>query len=518
MNIAAIPFKQAGIIDIGAHSIRLEIYQFHSDGRLEILEKTNREVNLGFDVFRHGLISPGNINLVCGIMSDFAARLREYGVTAFRAVATSAVREAGNRELLLDRVKLVCNITIEILESQEEARLLYAGVRRLLKERGKFPEGQLLCFAVGTGSLIVLFANHGLLRFEETIALGSVRIFDEYGKLEIKPERILDLLESQEIRPRLRQSAGYDPDKPCTVIGIGAGVRAMLKLRRSVMPEEKLVRLSATEVAALTEEAMRRAPLRLTDEYGMADHLAVSVAPSCGIADYFLKCFGAEELLIPGVTTRLALLEEMCSPPAPEEFEPDFLAVVRSIGEKYGYDARHAELTAMAALKIFAKLKSRYALSARDRRILEAASLLHDAGRFIDLRQHHRHSWYLIAHSQIPGLTELELRMAAAVARYHRKSPPKLTHPEFAELSSADRVRVSKLAAILRVADALVRSDSEKYRKLELHLSASALILKIEGNTDWLWESVYLAKKGDMFSEVFGLRLKFEETLSRTRQ
>lgn len=516
MNSSTAPFQQAGIIDIGAHSIRLEIYQFAPDGAMEILEKAGRAVNLGFDVFRHGVIAPANINLVCEIMRDFAGRLREYGVTVFRAVATSAVREAGNRELLLDRVKLACGITIEILESQEEARLLYAGMRRELERGNSFPDGQLFCFALGTGSLIVLFAHRKLLRFSETIALGSVRMFDEYGKVEMQPERILDLLESQEIRARLIRSASYDPAQPCTVVGMGAGVRALLKLAGRAMMPSGMAALGLETVAELTDHVMRESPLKLTSEYGLADHLAVSVAPSCGVADYFLRAFGADSLVIPAVTTRLALLDEMRRPAARDEFEPDLLAVVRAIGEKYGYDARHAELTAEAALKIFDKLKHRYALSGRDRLVLEVASLLHDAGRFIDLRRHHRHSGYIIAHSQLPGLTELELKLAATVARYHRGAPPKLTHPEFAAFHADDRVRVAKLAAILRVADALIRGDSDKYRRIEVHLSASALTLVTAGGADWLWETVHLAKKGDMFREVFGLPIKFEETLDRT--
>lgn len=516
MNPSETSFKQAGIIDIGAHSIRLEIYQFASGGRVEVLERMSREVNLGFDVFRQGVITPANVNLTCEIMLGFARRLREYGVTECRAVATSAVREAGNRELLLDRIFLACGIRVEILESQEEARLLYSGVKKLLVQRNEFPRGQVLCFAIGTGSLIVMFVKDGLLRFGETTALGSVRMFDELGKLEIKPERILDLLESQELKLRLIQTAGYDPAKPCSVIGIGAGVRAMLALRS--IPEEDVVRLNAAEVAKVTEWAMRTAPLVLTEQYGMVDHLAVSVAPSCGIADYFLKCFQASELVVPGVTTRLALLDEMRHPASREEFEPDLIAVTKAIGAKYGFDLQHAELTAMVALKIFDKIKRRYGLDDRDRMMLEVAALLHDVGRYIDLRQHHRHSWYLIAYSQLPGLSNLELKLAALVARYHRKSAPKLTHPEFIELNAADQVRVSKMAAVLRVADALVRSDSEKYRKLEIHLSGSELSIRIEGNTDWLWETVYLAKKGDMFAEVFGLKLRFEEILSRTRK
>ncbi len=511
-------FHQAGVIDIGAHSIRLEIYQIDSDETVEILEKASREVNLGFDVFRKGVITSENINRACAIMHDFARRLAEYGVSAVSAVATSAVREAGNRELFLDRLRLASGIEVRVLESQEEARLLYSGMKKLLLDQHEFPDGQAVFFAIGTGSLIVMFAKDRLLRFGETTALGSVRMFDELGKLEIRPERILDLLESQELVPRLVQTAGYDPQQPCAVYGVGAGLRAVLKLDHRFCRTGEIVRMDAPTVAGITKSAMQRPPLAIAEEYGMVDHLAVSVAPSCGIADYFLRCFHAPELAVLGVTTRRALFDEMLHPESSAEFHDDLIAVAEAVGAKYGFDRAHGELTAEVALRIFDKLKTRYSLNVRDRLVLEVASLLHDAGRYIDLRQHHRHSWYLIAHSQLPGLSELELKLTAAVARFHRKSPPTGAHPEIAELSSPDRVRVCKLSAILRIADALVRSDSEKYRKLNLHLSANELVVEIEGNTDWLWESVYLAKKGDMFGDVFGLKLKFSETLSRARQ
>ncbi|MEG2076063.1 MAG: HD domain-containing protein, partial [Victivallaceae bacterium] len=399
----------------------------------------------------------------------------------------------------------------------EEGRLLYSATSDLLKKNHLFPSKQALFFFIGTGSLIVMFTNHGRLQFSECSAFGSIRILDEFGGMGIRPQRMADLLKSMELKERLAHMANFDCHSPVEVIGVGAGLRSGEMLAEFTRCGNGQVRfLETTSFDELCRTLKSFTPLELEEKLNIVDHLAVNMVSSFAIAEYFVNEFSASRLLLPWLSTRSALVTNLLNPELEQEFRNDLLSAVENIGDKYNFDRRHAALVTNVAMKIFDKLKVHFQLNERDRIILECGAMLHDVGRFVDIRQHHKHSFYLISNSNLPGLSGRDLHLVAAIARYHRKSAPKNGQIEFDRCSVADRVVLQKLAAILRVADSLVRGETDKYLKLSIHLIDGALVFRNPGSVDTLLESVYLAKKGDLFREVFGLKLKFEEDLKRS--
>ena len=503
-----------GIVDIGAHSARLEIFQIAADGTYEPFESLIRPVNLGSDVFQDGMISPDNINLLCSILGDFAARMAEYQVENIRVVATSAIREAFNRELVVDRVFHASGLVIEVLESQEEARLLYLGTKEVLQQAKCFPSKRSLIFVVGTGSLIIMYLDKGHLQFSETIPLGSMRLGDEYGSLAFEEDKITSLLENFCMERRLSESTNFDPKEPTSVIGIGAGVRALIGIKFPEGVEKEMVlRTGKDELAELIKKALRMPAETLVKEYHIGYAVASYVAPTAGILAYFLHEVNCREAIFPAVTTRSALIAELIRNGRSEHdpFRADLLTAAENIGRKYSLDTVHAAGVADMALRIFDKLKRRYGLTARHRLDLEVACMLHDVGRFIDPRQHHKHSLYLISNAQLPGISDQERLVIAMTARYHRKSGPRSSHPEFVALGPAEKVAVLKLAAILRVADALQSSGGERLEGLKISLRNDELVLRVSGPVDIDWEKVCLDKKGDLFHAVYGLTFKVEK-------
>ena len=131
------------------------------------------------------------------------------------------------------------------------------------------------------------------------------------------------------------------------------------------------------------------------------------------------------------------------------------LESVKSLAEKSQFDRKHCAHTATLALQIFDQLSTIHNLDNSSREYLEAAARLHDIGYQIARTQHHRHSNYIIRNSELLGFNDNEINIIAHVARYHRKSHPKLRHREFANLPEKSKGIVRKLAAILRVADSL---------------------------------------------------------------
>ena len=190
----------------------------------------------------------------------------------------------------------------------------------------------------------------------------------------------------------------------------------------------------------------------------------------------------------------------------PDHFSGQVIRSALALGEKYAFDRPHALHVESLAVRLFRELVPDHILEPRHEILLRAAAILHDIGVFVSTRVHHKHSHYLIAASELFGLTTRDTALIALVARYHRRSPPRPAHPEFAPLDRIDRALVLQLAAILRVADALDRSHTQRIRIAGVARNRDELSIGVEDVGDLSLERVALETKGAMFESVFGMR------------
>jgi exopolyphosphatase/guanosine-5'-triphosphate,3'-diphosphate pyrophosphatase len=184
------------------------------------------------------------------------------------------------------------------------------------------------------------------------------------------------------------------------------------------------------------------------------------------------------------------------------------------LGRKYYFDEKHATIVSKLALQIFDQTKSFHQLDDEARLILEVAALLHDIGHYINVANHHKHTLYLIQSSPLIGLTSLQMDMVANVARYHRKSPPKLQHKPYEDLAPKQRMIISQLAAILRLADALDHEHASTVDSVEVEYKRPRFLFRLKGKGDMLLEKWALAAKRDMFESVFDANVVVEDLAS----
>jgi exopolyphosphatase/guanosine-5'-triphosphate,3'-diphosphate pyrophosphatase len=182
---------------------------------------------------------------------------------------------------------------------------------------------------------------------------------------------------------------------------------------------------------------------------------------------------------------------------------------VYHIAENFQYEANHAKQVASLALQIFDQTIKLHECGEEEREYLEAAAIMHEIGLFISHAQHHRHSYYLIRNSELLGFTEREKEIIANIARYHRKSHPKLKHEGFRLLSNDEQRIVVKLAAILRVADGLDRSHRSLLKSVHITVKGKSMTLRLhrksKANIDMeLWG---VDRKKQLFEETFDKQL-----------
>lgn len=518
-------------VDLGSNALRLRVVEAtaassppstqlpllkanakdtESGGFREILN-LRAPVRLGAEVFVTGKLAAPSIGQACAALREFRQAMNQAGVDAYRATATSAVREAQNGATLVERARREAGIELEIIEGVEEARLIQLAVVRRLA----LGERRALLVDVGGGSTEVTVLDSGQATFSMSLPLGTVRMLETY----LRDATVVDaararLLEEgidralAEALPHL-QKASFD-----LVVGTGGNVETLADLcpvKGGHLGFPKAI--DATLARQLRAKLFAMPSSERQKVYGLRPDRADTIVPAVSIFLRVAELFYQGAIVAPGVGLKEGILIELVDKYFDvwdEEAEASrVLASCTRLGRRYQFDEPHAEAVDRLASQLFDDLWNIHGLRSRDRMLLRAAAILHDIGDYVRYDGHHKHSQYLIQHSDIMGLSPEERTIVANVARYHRKGTPDPAHPSFRELDKDARARVRSLAAILRVADALDREHLGKVTGVrgEVDETKRKLVLHLSGDEDRALEEWTVKQKGDLLRDEFGLEI-----------
>ena len=512
------PARPVAVLDVGASAIRLLIAELPPGQPPAILEEASRAVLLGKDAFTGGRLGAGTIEATLRGLDGFRRIMDSYGVVRYRAVATSAVREAINRDTFLDRVRLRTGLNVEVIDGSEENRLTYTAVRDVLRDHEALVVGDALLVEVGGGSADLSFLRRGEPIHSGTYALGAVRMRQSLAAWHGSHEQRVRLFRRtvQNIVLDIRREIPLREARYFLALGGDARFVADQLLGEAADAPARLV--SRERFLAFCEETVALDDEQLVERYRLPLTELETLVPAILVYRELLLETQAENVLVPQATLRAGLLIDMVREDQGqgiEDFSRQVLASAAALGEKYQYDASHARHVAALSVRIFDDLQSEHGLGVRDRLLLEVAALLHDVGIFVSLRGHHKHAQYILSVSEIFGLSRDDMGIISNVARYHRRATPNKSHLPYTALDSDARVRVNKLAAILRVANALDADHLQKVRDVRVLREEDEWVLEVDGGGDLTLERLAAVARTDMLIEVFGRKLAFREAAGR---
>ena len=505
------------VIDVGSTSIRMVVAQIDGDLGIQPLDTLNQSVTIGSDTFSRGQISVGTTEDWVKVLRNFSTVLKGYNIDLrrdVRAVATSAVREARNRNEFLDRIYMATGINVEVIEGTEVNRLTFLGIQPLLRSHAVLQSGRLLVAEVGGGSTELLGLEDGRVSFAHTYRMGSFRLRETLEALhapETSQQKVLETEIDSGVR-QFREAVGTSQKKPkLLLMGGEARFAATWILKEADI--NRLHPLKVTDLAALGRRVMNMEAENIAKKYHLAYEEAETLGPALQIYLRLADAFNLKKLYVCGVTLREGLLAEAASGSAwTEDFVEQILHSIREIGRRYHVDEAHAACVTENALSLFHALRDEHKLGYHQQVILAVAAQLHDIGMFIGSSSHHKHSKYIIENCDIFGLGEEDIKLVALITRYHRRALPRPGHTDYNALTREDRLVVNKLSAILRVADALDRSHTQSLRNPTIRLSESRLVIEVPAGSEVSAEKRALAMKGQMFEQVYGksvaLRIK----------
>jgi exopolyphosphatase/guanosine-5'-triphosphate,3'-diphosphate pyrophosphatase len=447
-------------IDVGSNSVHMVIADVDPDGRIRVVDRVKEMVRLGRRTFVTGRLAPKAMDLAAQAMTTFGRLARARRVERIQAVATSAVREAANGPEFVRRLRRETGLPVRVISGGDEARLIFRAARHALGLEG----GPHLLVDVGGGSVELGLVQDGRPVWLRSLPLGVARLADRFVTAD--PSRSGHI---RQLERHLRREIGELLDQVrhaglTQAVGTSGTINTLVTMAAAARGADA-GRLHGTRATAEEIGRVRRRVLAADVEArallpGM-DAKRVDLMPAAAVlVDFILTRAGAPEIVACGWALREGLLLEMARVGGPAiRGSGARRRSVEALAARFAGENAHGRHVARLALQLFDATRGPLGLPAGARELLEYAALLHDTGHAIDHERHHRHSCYLIRNAELLGFDRLEIEIIAQVARGHRKQVPKTGEPELQALPARSRALVRALAALLRVADGLDRTQ-----------------------------------------------------------
>jgi exopolyphosphatase/guanosine-5'-triphosphate,3'-diphosphate pyrophosphatase len=503
-------------IDIGTNSLHMIVVRVRGDFSFEVIDREKEMVRLGAGGLDGRALTPEAMHTALQVLSKFRRLADSHRVDEIIAVATSAVREAENGGEFLHAITDQTGIRARVISGMEEARLIHLAAAYGVS----IPGETVVVIDIGGGSVEITRGAGSTIDSARSFKLGVIRLTERFVKsdpLESRDERRLVRHVEAELNEYLEQigNAGFD-----RVIGTSGTVLSLAAVALSDQQRAAGTSLRNSRVSAKQLHRVRKAltkvglekRLRIPNLDPRRADLAVAGAI---LLDTVVRRLGADEITLCDLSLREGLVIDYIARHRREIAQADQYPDVRKrsvveLAERCNYWAEHAQQIARLSVALFDQTRGLHAMTDREREWLEYAALLHDVGVHISYERHHKHSHYLIKNGDLRGFEPREVDIIALVARYHRRAEPKRRHEEFVPLSKKLRRVVKRLAAILRLAEALDRSHSQAISTIEFHDRDEDALLQVRTAGDAELELWAAQRHRAPFEALIGKPLRIE--------
>ena len=512
-------------IDIGTNSVRMVVAESDPLSKFRVIQDVRETTRLGSGLYRTGALDRFAVERTLGMLERMRSIADGYRVDRLRAVGTSALREAGDREQFLTLARERARLNVEVIDADYEARLAFASVVEAFDlERARFATIDL-----GGGSTEVVISTGELIDSIHKLQLGAVRLTELYGVPDGSGEyRFTEMRRA--IDATIAEGLSPAPNGLDLIVGTGGTFTSIAKIlirRGDQLHGEgrfpfnlRGFEVSHSELVQLLDW-LRRLPLEKRKRVpGLSEKRAEIIVAGLCVVERLMEHLGVDRLWVHDGGIRDGLLTEMIDElgvtvARTADRARTALAEVRAFAQRVRYDVSHSEHVSRLALSIFDQLAAQIpdATGAWGRRsvrdLLQAAAILHDVGILIEYRRHHRHSQQMILQADLPSLTRREIAIISCVARYHRRRSPRGDDAHYDQLSGDDQRLVCELASILRIADGLDRLHDQSVLDVRVQARPNEVGFELLSSEPDEPNRKFAALKSDLFARTFRTTPRF---------
>jgi len=498
------------LLDIGSHTIKLYILNVSpSKQEWKIVDSMWLPIQIGKDIFVRGSIRQETLSELNRILTRYQEVIRSYRISDIKAFITSALSEASNSESVISRCESILGVPVTIIHPHQENEAIYLAVSHITHNHPQLKHGTILTLHVGSGSSRLFLEQNGSLLLSQTYHTGILRLSQYLPSTPSAYESYFYPF-VKHLQKTIQTTIG---DTPLHLVLLHDDIVRMLE-RLGYKENHHLYLLSRQEIEKITVAFLSLPDEELVAHYSIPDTTLQTIRISLVFFLTILRQLSLSELYLPHTISTFGFAYELLHKDN-EKLTTATLSSVMALAKRYQYDAEHAQKVMQYSSLLFDAMKIPFHLSEREKLYLQVAALLHDIGYFVGPTNHHKNTYDLLRHTEIFGLDPEEVLLIALIARYHRKSPPKKTHNEFVNLDIHKRILVTRLSAILRIANALDTCHMPAIRHLEVHLKDNTLSLlcHVEPKHGHAYEVIQNAVTVNktLFENFFGIKVVIEK-------
>lgn len=504
--------KYFGVIMVNVSGLELLIVNLKS---LKPLERVQKDINLRYDVYQDKPVKYESVDRVSEALTGFIQILSDYGVTDYKLFGSEALSQAFNADFIADQLFLHTGLTIRWLSMSEEAFYRNQDIQIDMRKKKKMKHETVFLVGITSGNTSVTQFDDGKFIFSTNFALGPIKIAEDLKSLRETAPNSISLLNDY-IDSKLNDfysdnpASGIDKKQPSKIILLGT-----LPLKRLVdnYEEDSENSLSIDAFNRLVDDLVDVSDQYLIERLQADEEYVPLVLPELLLIRRVIRLTHADEIGFSdsGIVDGLVNSEAVAHGYSKRDFTQQTIIMANNLADHYNVEPVHQRLVTRFALHLFDQLKPLHQLGNRERLLLQVASILHDVGNYIGIYEHYLHSEYIISHSDITGLSDTERLLVSAVARYHSSTTPSEDLSHFQHISATNRRLIAKLAAILRLADALDDDRQQKIKRISVSIKEPNIIISVFSNANLAYENWIFNSKSQFFQEAFGYRAMLKQ-------
>lgn len=492
-------------VDIGANSVRLKIAEL-TRRKLTVVHEDREVTRLGESVFRNNTLVPDAMAQTVKVLTRFYRTTQKFRVEQVRVVSTSPLRDSKNARAFIEWVKSTVGWKIEIVSGLEEGRLIHLGVLSNTRIENK----DVLMFDLGGGSCEVTISEHGHIREMFSLPLGAVRLTQEFlihdppKSKEIERMREYIAEQVNRVAPSIRK---YRVDLAIATSGTAAALAGAVRALEGRSKYAHTVSRSMT--TKLARELAGKSVAARTQFPGIGPRRAEIIVAGAFVFAELMAHYGLPSFQYSPLGLRDGVLAQMAADAdigtrAHRQLEAEREDALISLGKHYNVDSRHASHVRDLLLQLFDALEDVHRLPSEYAHWVAASAMLHEVGSYVNRSGRHRHTYYLIANSELFGFSPYQRHVIAAIARYMGKSRPSDRDREVRNLRPSTRDLLDRAVVLLRIARALNQGRRGIVQKVRAKAQGPEVTLELRGKSGMDLEIWAVEKERSYFRDVFG--------------
>ena len=501
-----------GVVDIGAGSIRCQISEIskNSDcGRgIRILEYIIFPLSIGTDTFLKKYITLDTVYQAAEIFRKIKLKFKEYEIKGnYKAVCTSAVRDAENKHFFINHIRVKTGIELEIIDADDELYIKYLGVSESLKGFKKLESKGSVLVNLSSGNVGVNIRKNKISLFSSTLPYGALRITQLFSDIE---ERLKFRAYEQYINKLvlLLKKSCFEYDKINSVIGSDTSTGLLLEIFK---PEENF--FDIVNLINLYSRIKTAPVLEICRELSIGEYEAKIIKPVLYVYISIMKSVGAKKLYFSDQNFSDQLTRFYLIKTKEKKFNKKLIEYFFYFGKKYNLDEKHAKQVLIFSEKIRRSLKNILNVKPDERTALIGSAILHDVGYYTNINDHHEYSYKIINSLNIPGLNREVLENIGFCSFFHGSGEYSPSDAMYYKLSPERELTIKKIISILKIADALDASHMQLINDIDVEaLDKAVKIIAVSSVTPFLEIKFFKLKSKD-FLETFGIPIELEVKL-----